>query len=97
MYFLLLFILIWDGLSAAASGIAVISLAMQLTEFAREIQRLLREVADASKEVGRLVDMLEYRSDMLDGVRTTIGNKGLEEQEFDGSSVMLKGSQGCQE
>jgi hypothetical protein len=48
-----------DGLSAAASGIAVVSLVMQLVDSVREIRRFLRSVSDAPKELKRLVDLLE--------------------------------------
>ncbi|KAF4624157.1 hypothetical protein G7Y89_g14014 [Cudoniella acicularis] len=49
-----------DGLSAAASGIAVISLAIQLVDSIREIKRFLRSVSEAPKELTRLLDLLDH-------------------------------------
>lgn len=48
-----------DGLSTAASGIAVVSLAIQLVDSVREIRRFIRSVSDAPKELSRLVDLLD--------------------------------------
>jgi len=48
-----------DGLSTAASGIAVVSLAIQLVDSVREIRRFLRDLSEAPKELKRLVDLLE--------------------------------------
>jgi len=48
-----------DGLSAAASGIAVVSLAIQLVDSVEKIKRFLRNVSDAPKELERLVDLLD--------------------------------------
>ena len=48
-----------DGLSAAASGIAVVLLAIQLVDSVREIRRFLRNLSDASRELKRVVDLLE--------------------------------------
>ena len=57
-----------DGLSAAASGIAVVSLTIQLVDSVREIQRFLRNVSDAPKELGRLIDLLEQLEMILENV-----------------------------
>ncbi|KAH8672816.1 hypothetical protein BGZ60DRAFT_527110 [Tricladium varicosporioides] len=48
-----------DGLSAAASGIAVVSLAIQLVDSVGRIRRFLRSISDAPKELERLIDLLE--------------------------------------
>jgi hypothetical protein len=48
-----------DGLSAAASGIAVVSFAIQLVDAVREIRLFLRKVSNAPKELRRLIDLLE--------------------------------------
>lgn len=48
-----------DGLSAAASGFAVASLAVQLVGSVREIRRFLQSISDAPEELRRLIDLLE--------------------------------------
>ncbi len=58
-----------DPLSAAASGIAVIFLAIQLADSVQDIHRFLRGINDAPKEFERLVGLLEQLHCMLDGIR----------------------------
>jgi hypothetical protein len=48
-----------DGLSAAASGIAVVSLAFQLVGSVREICHFLHSISEAPEELKRLIDLLE--------------------------------------
>jgi hypothetical protein len=57
-----------DGLSAAASGMAVISLAIQLVGSVRDIRRFMRQVSDAPKELNRLIDLLEQLEVIIEGV-----------------------------
>jgi hypothetical protein len=57
-----------DGLSAAASGIAVVSLAIQLVDSVREIRRFLRNFSDAPKELRRLIDLLEQLELILENI-----------------------------
>ena len=57
-----------DGLSAAASGIAVVSLALQLVDSVRQIQRFLRNVSEAPKELRRLIDLLEQLELILESI-----------------------------
>ena len=57
-----------DGLSAAASGIAVVSLAIQLVDSVREIRRFLRNFSDAPKELKRLIDLLEQLELILENI-----------------------------
>ena len=57
-----------DGLSAAASGIAVVSLAIQVVNSIREIQRFLRSVSDAPKELRRLINLLEQLELILENI-----------------------------
>lgn len=72
-----------DGLSAAASGIAVVSLSLQLVGSVREIHCFLHSISEAPEEVKRLLDLLEQlelilrQAGML--VRTQRGNGRLEE------------------
>jgi heme exporter protein D len=57
-----------DPFSAAASGITVVSLAIQLVDSVREIQRFLRNVAEAPKELKRLLDLLEQLELILENM-----------------------------
>ena len=72
-----------DGLSAAASGIAVVSLALQLVGSVREIHRFLHSRSDAPEELKRLLDLLEQLEFILEQVgklvQTQRGNRRLEE------------------
>lgn len=47
-----------DGLSAAAGGIAVISLAIQLVDSVQSIRRFLSNVSKAPQELARLLELL---------------------------------------
>jgi hypothetical protein len=57
-----------EGLSAAASGIAVASLTIQLVESVRKIQRFLRHVSEAPRELQRLLDLLEQLELILENI-----------------------------
>jgi hypothetical protein len=57
-----------DGLSAASSGIAVVSLAIQLVDSVRKIRRFFRTLKDAPEELGRLLDLLEHMELMLENI-----------------------------
>ena len=57
-----------DGLSAAASGLAVVSLAIQLVDSVRETRRFLRLVSEAPKELSRLLDLLEQLELILENI-----------------------------
>jgi hypothetical protein len=57
-----------DGLSAAASGIAVASLTIQLIESVHKAQRFFRDISDAAKKLERLLDLLEQLELVLDGI-----------------------------
>ncbi|PMD18547.1 hypothetical protein NA56DRAFT_240309 [Hyaloscypha hepaticicola] len=79
-----------DGLSAAASGIAVASLAIQLVDSVREIRRFFRTLKDAPEELTRLLDLLEHMELMLDNIGKLV------EPESDISPSMLKAIQTCE-
>jgi hypothetical protein len=79
-----------DGLSAAASGIAVVSLAIQLVDSVREIRRFFRTLKDAPDELDRLLDLLELMELML-------GNIGkLVDPDSDISPSVLRAMQTCE-
>ncbi|KAE8449372.1 hypothetical protein EG329_008273 [Mollisiaceae sp. DMI_Dod_QoI] len=61
-----------DGLSAAASGIAIISLTIQLVDSIRQIQEFLRDVSDAPKELARLIDLLGLLEMILQNTKDMI-------------------------
>jgi N-terminal domain on NACHT_NTPase and P-loop NTPases len=75
-----------DGLSAAASGIAVVSLAIQLVESVREMRRFLRSVSEAPEELKRLLDLLEQLELILEQVGMLIQQQG--NARLEASSVM---------
>jgi hypothetical protein len=74
---------IMDGLSAAASGIAVVSLALQLVGSVRDIRRFLHDMSEASEELKRMMDLLEQLEIILEQVGLLVqrqrGNGRLEE------------------
>jgi N-terminal domain on NACHT_NTPase and P-loop NTPases len=61
-----------DGLSAAASGMAVVSLAIQLVDSVRQIRRFFRTLKDAPEELDRLIDLLEHMEVMLANIGTLV-------------------------
>ena len=79
-----------DGLSAAASGIAVASLAIQLVDSVREIRRFFRTLKDAPEELDRLIDLLEHMELMLDNIGKLV------EPDTDISPSVLKAIQICE-
>lgn len=61
-----------DGVSSAASAIAVVSLAIQLADTVQRISKFLKNVQDAPKEVFRLIETLDELQDTFDNVRQLI-------------------------
>ena len=61
-----------DGLSAAASGMAVVSLAIQLANFVREIQRFMHGIFDARTELKRLIGLLDQLELILESIGSLI-------------------------
>jgi hypothetical protein len=57
-----------DSLSAAASGIAVVSLALQLVGSVRDIRRFFRNMSEAPEELNRLIDLLEQLEVVLEQI-----------------------------
>ena len=66
-----------DGLSSAASAIALVSLAIQLVDTVQEISKFLKNVQNAPKEVLRLIETLDQLQGTLDNVRHLIDQQFL--------------------
>ena len=79
-----------DGLSAASSGIAVVSLAIQLVDSVREIRRFFQTLKDAPEELGRLLDLLEHMELMLENIGKLV------DPDSDISPSVLKAIQTCE-
>jgi hypothetical protein len=58
-----------EGLSAAASGIAVVSLAIQLAESIKELYEFWDSVKEAPKEIEAIVKELKLLSAVLDDIQ----------------------------
>ena len=69
-----------DPFGAAASGIAVVSLAIQLVDSVRQLQRFLRSVSEAPKELKRLINLLEQLELILDNIGSFIENQRIQQR-----------------
>lgn len=79
-----------EALSGVASGIAVVSLAIQLVDCVGRIKTLIRNVKDAQKELERLVDLLERLQALLEDVRALMERQiSLEAQHFPTPSATI--------
>jgi conjugal transfer/entry exclusion protein len=87
-----------DGLSAAASGIAVVSLAIQLVDSVREIRQFLRNISEAPKELRRLVDLLEQLELILENIGALVERqqKHSAETDIDVSGSVLRAMKTCE-
>ncbi|KAE9365956.1 hypothetical protein N431DRAFT_385949 [Stipitochalara longipes BDJ] len=87
-----------DGLSAAASGIAVVSLAIQLVDSVREIRRFLRDVSEAPKELKRLIDLLEQLELILENIAALVDRQkqGAAQTDIDLSGSILRAMETCE-
>jgi len=87
-----------DGFSAAASGIAVVSLAIQLVDSVREIRRFLRDVSEAPKELRRLIDLLEQLEHILENVGALVERQqqGAAQTDLDLSDSILRAMRTCE-
>ncbi len=85
-----------DPLSTAASGIAVISLAVQLASSVRDIHRFLGSVSGAPKELERLVDLLEQLHCILDGIRALHPKQKEQDNIPDMHPSVIRALQTCQ-
>ena len=66
-----------DGLSNAASAVAIVSLALHLVDTVRKITRFLDNVQDAPKEVLGLIETLDQLQGTLNNVRQLIDQQFL--------------------
>jgi hypothetical protein len=87
-----------DGLSAVASGIAVVSLTIQLVDSVREMRRFFRDVSDAPKELRRLIDLLEQLELILENVGALVQRQQQDAvpTELDVSGSILRAINMCQ-
>jgi hypothetical protein len=87
-----------DGLSAASSGIAVVSLAVQLVDSVREIHRFLRRVSEAPKELKRLLDLLEQLELIIERIGELIDKqrKVSGDADIDVSASVLSAMKTCE-
>jgi hypothetical protein len=87
-----------DGLSAATSGIAVVSLAIQLVDSVREIQRFLRHVSEAPKELWRLIDLLEQLELILEPIGMLVERQQRQSEDKDTgiSTSVLRAMKTCE-
>jgi cob(I)alamin adenosyltransferase len=76
-----------DPFSAAASGIAVVSLAIQLVDSVREIQRFLRNVSEAPKELKRLLDLLEHLELILENIGAQMAKQQRNSIDLDDTTI----------
>ena len=85
-----------DPLSTAASGIAVISLAVQLAGSVQNIHRFLRGISDAPKELERLVELLDQLHCILDGIRALYPKQNQQNCIPDMHPSVMRALQTCQ-
>jgi hypothetical protein len=79
-----------EALSGAASGIAVVSLVIQLLQSVGTIKTFIRDVKGASKELERLLDLLDRLGALLDDVRNTMERQtSLQGQHFPAPSMTI--------
>jgi hypothetical protein len=79
-----------EALSGAASGIAVVSLVIQLLQSVGTIKSFVRDVKGASKELERLLHLLDRLSALLDDVRNTMEQQtSLQGQHFPAPSMTI--------
>jgi hypothetical protein len=87
-----------DGLSAAASGMAVVSLAIQLVGSVRDIRRFMRQLSDAPNELNRLIDLLEQLELIIEGIGELIEKqrRSARDGDIDVSPNVLRAMKTCE-
>ena len=88
-----------EALSGAASGIAVVSLAIQLIQSVALIREFIKDVKGASKELHRLVGKLELLNALLENVQKVLEQQSsLSAMHFPAPSMaVFKCLQGCED
>ena len=88
-----------EALSGAASGIAVISLTIQLIQSVALIREFIKDVKGASKELHRLMGKLELLNALLENVQNVLEQQSsLSGMHFPAPSVAIfKCLQGCED
>ncbi|CAN9176259.1 unnamed protein product [Alternaria alternata] len=88
-----------EALSGAASGIAVVSLTIQLIQSVALIREFIKDVKGASKELHRLVGKLELLNALLENVQNVLEQQSsLSGMHFPAPSVAIfKCLQGCED
>ena len=85
-----------DGLSTAGSAIAVVSLVIQLVETVQEINRFLKSVHEAPKEVLNLSETLDQLQGTLDNVRLLIETQYLVLRLPGSPALMTRAIENCE-
>lgn len=87
-----------DGLSAAASGTAIVSFAIQLVDSVREIKRFLRNISEAPKELKRLIDLLQQLELILENIGALVERQKQHsgQADIDMSASILKAMKTCE-
>lgn len=79
-----------DGLSGVASGMAVVSLSLQLIQSIGTIKNFVRDVKGASKELQRLIELLDRLNALLQDVRDIMERQtSLQGQQFPAPSMTI--------
>jgi len=79
-----------EVLSVAASGMAVVSLSLQLLNTIGTVKTFIRDVKGASKELERMADLLDRLHALLENVRDVIKRQtSLQSQHFPAPSPMI--------
>jgi cell fate (sporulation/competence/biofilm development) regulator YlbF (YheA/YmcA/DUF963 family) len=84
-----------DGLSAAASGIAVVSVAIQLIESVSSIKRFFRNLKDAPKELQRLLDLLDQFQELLENVKAVLDEERNSDAGVSNYPILTRAVQNC--
>jgi hypothetical protein len=87
-----------EGLGVAASGIAVVSLAVQLVGSIRDIRRFLGQVSGAPRELKRLINLLEQLELILQNIGMVVENQRKHNGtgDVDVSSSVLRAIEACE-
>ena len=86
-----------EALSGVASGMAVVSLSIQLIESVATIKTFIRNVKESPKELERLVDLLERLEGLLEDIRDLLERQSPKGQYLPMPSMMIfRNLQSCE-